>query len=297
MRVTDRMLTQNYISYLSNNKAKAEDLKDKIASGQNIRKPSDSPVGMANVVNLQYTLNINKSYITNIKNSTAFVESTMNSMEAILSEVEKVDLKLAQIGDSSKKEFLENFGQQVNDSLVSILELSNTEFQGKYIFGGTDYSTKTYEFNADKSAVEQLIPDTSGKQNVKIRNNSTMQINISGGEVFGDIDGNDIFNTLINIKNSLNNGEMPDQSMVDNVKNFHKTFLDKISKVGNNLNRLEDTKNQLEGQDLVVQDLISQENEVDMAKAIMQLQGYDYMLETSYRLSSLINRRSLMDYL
>jgi flagellin-like hook-associated protein FlgL len=70
-----------------------------------------------------------------------------------------------------------------------------------------------------------------------------------------------------------------------------------MSEAGNIQNRLEDTQNMLQSQDLETRELLSKEKDVDMAAALIQLQNEQYSLELSYKVSSMILPMSLLDYL
>lgn len=297
MRVTDRMVSQNLLTYLGRNKSSIQELQSKIASNQKILKPSDSPTGMSIVLNLQSTMKQNASFKTNIDNSVSFLQTTLDTMESMQTEVENVIVKFSEMKNVTNKEFYSTYGDQIQSALESLIEMSGTEFDGKYIFGGTDYSDKPYAFNSDQSAVVQQVASTEGTQNVRIRKNTVIKVNVAGNDLFGAIDGSDIFNSLLTIKDKLKNGEGPSDEDIKNVKDFNLYLLNSISAAGNRMNRLEDAKTQLNSQDLVVQGLMSQENEIDLADAIMQLQTQQYALDVSYQLASKINQRSLMDYL
>ncbi len=108
---------------------------------------------------------------------------------------------------------------------------------------------------------------------------------------------NDIFNTLINIRNSLKNGNMPTQEQVDAVTNFNNHLLDKVAENGNTTNQLSDMNNLIDSQKLEIQKLVSNIQDVDTAQASIDLQNQDYLLQLSYKVSSMILPKSLLDYL
>ncbi|MCH7962682.1 MAG: flagellar hook-associated protein FlgL [Bacteroidetes bacterium] len=107
----------------------------------------------------------------------------------------------------------------------------------------------------------------------------------------------DIFNTLLTIKNKLENGELPTDEEVARVTNFNKHILNKLANAGNIINKLQDTKDVLSNQQFVLTGLISDEQDVDIAKAILELQNQDYILQLSYKISSMVLPKSLLDYI
>jgi flagellar hook-associated protein 3 FlgL len=107
----------------------------------------------------------------------------------------------------------------------------------------------------------------------------------------------DIFNTLMRIKNDLYNGQKPSEEDEQLLKDFNTRILDSITETGNIINRLNDTEDLLASQKTVYQDLYNNEQEVDIAQAIVDLQSYEYSLEMAYKISSSVMTKSLLDYL
>ena len=107
----------------------------------------------------------------------------------------------------------------------------------------------------------------------------------------------DIFNTLLTIKNKLENGELPTDEEAARVDEFNQHILNKLSSAGNLINKLENTKEVLNNQQFVITSLVSDEQDVDIAKAVLELQNQDYVLQLSYKISSMVLPKSLMDFL
>lgn len=107
----------------------------------------------------------------------------------------------------------------------------------------------------------------------------------------------DIFNTLISIKEKLEAGEKPTAEQVELVNEFHQHVLNKLSLAGGISNKLSATENILHNQEIEVSGLLSLEKDVDVARALIELESAQYTLDVSYQISSMILPRSLLDYL
>ena len=297
MRISDSMLQSNFIRNLNYSKGKMEKLQTQIASNSKINAPSDSPAGAAKIMRFQSNITQIKDFIGNIDNSMAFVEESTRGLEYILDETTKLLVNFTEIKNPSNDGNMETFANQVDTSLNIILESANVEFNGKYLFGGTDDSAIPYSFTSDGSAIEMQASDISGERRVKISKNLTQKLNVTGKELFGDIDGTDIFNKLIEIRDNLKNGIKPSEADVTYVEDFSKSVRDKLSNIGNVSNKLADSKEILKNQVITLEELISKESEVDLAQATIDLQNYDYSLQLSYKMSSMFLTRSLLDYL
>ncbi|MCF6270920.1 MAG: hypothetical protein L3J41_14480 [Melioribacteraceae bacterium] len=297
MRISDSMLQSNFLRNLNNSKTQMERLQTQIASNNKINSPSDSPSGTAKIMRFRSTITQTKDFIGNADNSLAFIEESMRGLEYILDETTKILVNLAETKNPSNDGNLKSFANQIDTSLNIILEAANIEFNGQFVFGGTDDSTVPYGFTTDLSAIELKATDVSGDRRVKISKNITQKLNVSGSDLFGAIDGTDIFNKLIEIRDNLNSGTKPTDADVSFVENFGNNVRDYLSEAGNISNKLIDTKVISANQILTLESLISKESEIDLAAATIELQNYDYSLQLSYKMSSMFLTRSLLDFL
>jgi flagellin-like hook-associated protein FlgL len=355
-------------------------------------------------------------YSKNIQNGSAFVSETSSALDSIQSEVSKVLTTLTELNNPGNQLDLTSYANQIDMALKAIMNSANSKYDGKYLFGGTDFSSQPYDYTSDGTAVETKA-DVSGSQVIKISPNITQKINMTGTEIFGTIvsaEGNfdvngavgslttgqttvydalgnqytfavsyektaannyemsydiidsggstvysspspnqlsfdsttgklktingdakeslqikipnlkidftfdlssikekdasssltfsanqqvDIFNTLIAVKESLLAGELPSEELVNRIKNFNSHVLDKTAETGNIINQLNDTEELIGNRKLVTEGFIAGEMEVDVAKAIIDLQQQDYLLQVTYKLSAMILPKSILDFL
>ncbi len=418
MRVSDLMLNNSFISNLNSTKANVSKLQMDIATQKKIRNPSDSPYGTSKILKLNEQLSLQDSYAKNVENGLAFLNETSFEMDSIQSDVQNVQTALTELQNPTNQVNLQSYADQIDQALNSILNHANAKFNGKYVFGGTDFSSEPYGYDSSNTSIETKVGDTSGTQVVKTSQNIFQKINLTGSEVFGtivkntgtfdasaaagtvtnsqtqvyDAQGNqynlnvtytktadntyqmdynivdgggtsvfstppssqtfkfnvdsgqmetlngsspapikitldspkidfkldvtslretsgstslsfsanqkmDIFNTLISIRDNLKNGKLPTDAQVSALDDFNKHLLDKTSQIGNSINQLNATSNVLNSQKLTLQGLLSQEQDVDIAQATVDLQAQDYSLQMSYKIASMILPKSLLDFL
>ncbi len=297
MRISDAMLSNTYLSNLNKSKIEVDKLTTQISTGSKINKPSDSPSGTAKLIRLSNTIKESETFIKNIQEGLASLTETTEGLEMMMEDVEEVRTILTQIQNPSNEPYLDSYADKIDLALNSILSLANKEYNGKYIFGGTDFSTAPYGFTADSSAIELKVPDVSGEHKVRISSTTTQKINITGDELFGTVGTDDIFNTLIRIRDDLKSGNLPSAADTQLVEDFHSNLLDKTALSGNISNRLYDSEELLESRILTLKDLMSKETEVDVVEAMVDLEQQDYLLQLAYKTSSMVLPKSLLDYL
>ena len=186
MRISDAMLSNSYIDQLNRTKAKLTDLQLSIATGKKIRKPSDSPFGTEKVIRLNEQLDRYNTYLKNINNAASFLTETTASLESIQEEITNVLTTVTELNNPGNQEDLSLFVNKIDISLKAIMNSANNKYDGKYLFGGTDFTSQPFDYTADGTAIEAKT-DVSGSQLVKISPNITQKINMTGMEVFGTI--------------------------------------------------------------------------------------------------------------
>ena len=81
------------------------------------------------------------------------------------------------------------------------------------------------------------------------------------------------------------------------VTDFNQHVLNSLSEAGGIANKLTATHDVLISREIEVATLLSAEKDVDVAKALMDLESTQYALDVGYRISSMILPKSLLDYL
>ncbi|MGE5859761.1 MAG: flagellar hook-associated protein FlgL [Ignavibacteria bacterium] len=418
MRISDSILGNNFIKDLNRVKSRVAELQVQIATGKRLQKPSDSPSGTAKVIKLQNYLNSSNLYSKNIQSALPFLGETVSALDSINDQLTKVLTSLTELNNPANQSDLTIYANQIDAALNAIMDKANSKYDGKYLFGGTDFSSEPFGLSSDNQAIIVKPGDISGEHNIKISPSILQKINLSGTEVFGtmikqsgnldvnsavgsvysnqtavydakgneynlilnytktaansydltyditDTNGitiftapppvqqlqfntgtgnlesvngnpssairiaesslkidfsldfsslqennnpsslslsanqdNDIFNILLTIKENLLAGIMPDNNQIEQIKNFNNHILNKAAQAGNIVNQLNDTEELLSSKKLVAEGLISGEEEIDIAKAIVDLQRQDYLLQVSYKLSAMILPKSILDFL
>jgi len=181
MRVSDSMLTSNFLYNINKTKESEEKLRVQISTGSKINEPSDDPAGAVKLLNLNNQIGQTDVYANNIQDSLSFNQDTTTAMENIQNEVVNVMSKLSNVQNAAVNGNLNSYADQIDSSLNIILDAANTQSSGKNVFGGTDFSNKPYALSSDSSSVNTQV-NTSGVQSVRVSSNSVQKINITGTE-------------------------------------------------------------------------------------------------------------------
>lgn len=145
LRVTPQGVIGRSISLASRNSARLAVLQEQVSTGKRLLKPSDDPLG--NVTLLANNAQVNRfdSQLANISNARTNLNVSVSALQdagTILSSARQVALEGAQSGNDASS--YEALAQQVDSMLDRLLDLSNTQNAGRYVFGGTATGTAPF---------------------------------------------------------------------------------------------------------------------------------------------------------
>jgi flagellar hook-associated protein 3 FlgL len=197
-RVTEAQLASGLLNYTARHRSNINRLNDDISSGIRVRNPGDSNVA-GTISLMQQNLEKAEGY----KNSIASAKSRIDFQDNVLTQVNELLVRAKEIATQAANESLSptNRNQlstevmQIRDHLVS---LANSQYQGKYIYGGTrddapPYNAQTYTnpstgLNSQRYTYSTAYGTTgSGAlKTVNLTDNLTLTLNTPGNQVFDD---------------------------------------------------------------------------------------------------------------
>lgn len=214
-----------------------------VSTGQALNMPSDNPAGTAALIE-------NKTEAASIDQFTQSISTVQGSLQTADTALGSVINNLNQAisigteganGTNSTTE-LQGLAQQITAIQQTVLGLSNTSYQGVYLFAGTKSTAVPYATNAlSPSGVS--YSGNSGTNSVDVGPGQTVATNVAGSSIF-NASGADVFQALHDLSKALStNTNIPGalsevESAFNNVnaqRTFYGNTLDQLNSVNNNL--------------------------------------------------------------
>jgi flagellar hook-associated protein 3 FlgL len=143
MRITSQMLSSNFLYDLNNNLNNMQTYQQQMASGSLISKPSDNPLGTSKVMKINSEMAENQQYRTTISDATNWINVTDSTLGEVNNVLQKVNELVVSAGNATYTTAqLQSVKDEINQNVSQLGQLMNTSYGGKYIFGGTCYSTE-----------------------------------------------------------------------------------------------------------------------------------------------------------
>ena len=146
IRITNNMMAQNTIRYITNNMQRLSTAQTQMATESKIQLPSDDPIAATKALKYRNYVSTITQYQSNASDATSWMTVTSGALSSLTDVVQHVrDLTVqassATLTDSDKADI----AAEVSELKSSILELMNTSYAGRYIFGGYATDAEPYD--------------------------------------------------------------------------------------------------------------------------------------------------------
>jgi flagellar hook-associated protein 3 FlgL len=269
---------------------------EKVATGRNMNRPSDNPVGLVSALGLRNSLSRLEQYQRNMDMGKIWLDLNGTAIEQagkVAQQAQAIALNL-QDGTQSA-EMRSTLANAVGLLLDQAVSLGNTQLAGKYIFAG--YNTNTQPFTKTQiggSDAVQYNGDGNDFQ-IQVGPQESLEIGKNGQELFVN---SDFFDSLIRLKEAIENNDpaamQQEATRLQGVEDF---FSAQVSDIGIRQGRILEKQDILKGLKLNFQNQIDDLENADMAQAILEVKERQNAYEVALAASSKIMEVSLLDYL
>ena len=296
MRIATSSFYQNIQQGLVN---RANDLKkigEKVSSGKNFNRPSDDPVSLVSALGLRTALSRVEQYQSNAETGNLWLSLSETAISQTSDLARRAQDIASQIGYGNQTDETRTLAAaEVGHLLDQAISLGNTQVAGKYIFAG--YRTSTAPFSKTTVGGVETVAyngDTNDFQ-IQIGTNEQLTVGKNGQTVFVD---SNLFTALENLKQAIINNDLPSiQQQADILQGTEDSLETQLADVGIRQNRLTDKQNLLAQWSANIQDQISNLENVDYNKAILELQQKQTAYEIALQSAAKISQLSLLNFL
>ena len=137
MRITNSMMTQSVIRNINNNMQRLNEAQEETSTGVEIQEASDDPIAATKTLQYRSVIAKIEQYQSNATDATSWMEVTEDTLESLTDAVQQIrDLTSKASSDVLDDTELEAISVEVSELKNTVLELLNTQYAGRYIFGG-----------------------------------------------------------------------------------------------------------------------------------------------------------------
>jgi flagellar hook-associated protein 3 FlgL len=294
-RITQRSMSAGVLNNLQANLQRMASLQEKLSSGREISRPSDSPTGTVSALRLRADLRRMEQMERNAQDGLGWLGTADTALTQSLGVVGRVR-ELVLLGANGAIGPVERaaLAAEVETLRESALSLANTTFVGRPVFSGTAGGDLAYDrvsgaYRGDAGAVVRSVaPDTE------------VRVNLTGPEVFGPA-GRDLFALLDRIATSLRHepGQLttgPDSDLAA-LDRISQGIQSSLATIGSRYAQVETMRDRIAGTMLERRSALAEVESIDLPATIVEMQLQEVAYSAALGATAKVIQPTLLDFL
>lgn len=265
-----------------------------MSSGMKISKASQDPMLAQKSVYLHNLKNDNvqfKKNATDAKSLIDYTESIIGQAGDLLTRVKELAVRAAT--DTINNESREAIVKEVDQIILEITNMGNQQYNGKYLFSGTNTTTKPFEIVGDPPTA---ITYHGNGESVKVNISETSKIasNVPGNSVFLEA-----LNNIITVRDDIKDGNIENitNNGFDLIEKSIDTLINARTELGAKSNIIETTISRIAAMDLELESSYSSLMGVNIAEKQIELASVEVSYQASLSVVSKLHSMSILNYL
>jgi len=291
-RVTERSIATNVLVGLQGNLSRLGDLQQRLSSGKQISRPSDSPTGTVAAMQYRGDLATVRQYSRNADDGIGWLGTADTTLSNVMDQVQRVrELVLEGMsngagGSSDSRLAIATEVSQIHDATIG---LANTRYGDRPIFGGTTTGSSAYDnagnYLGDNNVVQRTVGD-----NVKV------QVGTPGPTVFG-AGGGQLFQIMSDIATDLQTNPSNLSTDLDRLDTATTNLKAVQSAVGARYNQVSQMQQFANDKVDSLTSQLSDVEDIDLPQTITDMQMQQVAYQAALSAGAKVVQPSLVDFL
>jgi flagellar hook-associated protein 3 FlgL len=293
-RTSQGTLTSSVTANMQAALARAGRTQEKLSSGKEISKPSDSPTGAAAALRYRTDIKATEQHGRNASDGLGWLGAADSALSQTLEAVSRVkELALSGSTATSDQGAREALAAEVDQLRGQVISQANTKYLDRGIFAGTADVNAGWDSNGnmvgDPASMSRKVERTVAPD-VKI------PVNADGPAIFGD-SSSGLLKLLSDVADHLRADPASLTSDLTGLDTSFQNVTNALTDVGARYNRIEAMQSRAEDTKLNLKSGLSEVEDIDLPKTIMDLQVQQVAYQAALQASAKVIQPTLMDFL
>lgn len=319
MRVTNNMITGNYLYSLNKSLERQNTIQEQLSDGKAIHRASDDPIKAIRSLRFNTSIGANEQYTQNLKDAVSWMDTTdgaLQDMSTITARAKELAIKAVAPNPS---EGFKAIASEIDGIINQLIQIGNSKQGDRYVFSGQ--KDKTEPFTSIKDASGKVTHVVYNGDNNKLSmviqpglaDANKDSVNLTGTEVFGPVttasDGNPtvtMFDNLIALRNELMkdppdltkiSGEPAASTIQGKMDADRNAMLLQQTYIGARMSTYEMSLNLLQNNNTIISADLAANEDLDIPKAIIDAKSAENVYNMALAVGARIMPMSLVDFL
>jgi len=195
----DPFYVVNLSSALDQTQASQQQLSEELSSGLRVTSIGDDPVAAAQNVQLLNSIQQDDSFTQTSSITQGLMQVTDSTLGSVVTQLNQaISLATQANNGTMNASDLTSISGQIAGILDEVVSLANTDYQGQYIFGGSQTGTTPFTLDNSTSPATVTYNGDSDVNTLVTPAGQSIQLNLPGNQVFTSATAN-VLGTLSNL--------------------------------------------------------------------------------------------------
>jgi flagellar hook-associated protein 3 FlgL len=298
-------VSQQFLTNLNLLQQQMAQTQQQISSGTKISQASDAPNAVGDVLQLESDLGRVNQVTSNLNLVSGQVNSAESALESATSLLDQVSSIAAQgVGTTVSAASRATFSQQVGQILTSLVGISQTQFNGAYVFGGDQATSPSYQVDlSNPNGVDRLLT-TQSTALIQDASGITFAVSKTAQDIFDNrnpddsLAGNNIFAAVDSLRVALANNDIAGiGTAISSIKTAQDYLSQQLAFYGGVQNQISNAQDVAQKFQLADQTAISHLKDTDIAAASVAMTQQQASYQAAIEAESAMPKTSLFSYL
>lgn len=296
---------QQFLANLQTLQQQMASTQAQVSSGYRINQVSDAPGSVADVLELESNLGSVNQVASNLSSVSGEVNTAEGALESATQLLQQATSLAAQGANSTNSASEQNgLSQQVEQILSQLVSISQTTFEGQYIFSGNQTSSPSYQLDpASPTGVTQLIANPPNRL-IQDASGVTFAVSETAAEIFdsrdstGQPDASNVFFAVKSLATALaSNDQSAITTAMDSLQTASDYLAQQLQFYGGVQDQITNATSVAQKFQLQDQTTLGDVRNTDMASASVDLAREQTSYQAAIQAESTVPRTSLFNFL
>ena len=304
MRITQTMMTQQFLSNITNDNQRMSQLEQELSTGKQLNSPSDNPLAVSQDMGIRAILSQTQGYQSTISAGLTWMNNTTGALQSMITGLQTIRTQVVEgINATSQTPAVQQaLAQTVQQLTAGVYQTLDSQQGNRYLFGGMQTSTAPVTNIGGNSTFQPQVSTTaSGHLYYQVANNNTIQVNVTASSLFLTTPAgaaNTLQQTLTNIVSDLQAGNTQglQADLADLSANLN-NVVNANADLGTRINRLTALQNQMAQYSTTMTNQKGVIEDANMAQVITQFNTDQTVYTAALKMGSQILLPTLASFL
>lgn len=302
MRVSSNVTYNDFIKNLGMNASKIQKTMNQLSSLKEVSQSSDNPLLVSKIINLNVSLDKNKTYAQEIKDSVSWSNTQDSALGSVGESMNRIRNLIQASGTATAgKEEVQANKNEIQQEIRSIVDALNTNFDGRYVFAGQATDQPPFEVVETNGEVTGIQYNGTTHQLPREISDGVSIDLVTDGSKLLQADGESLSGFLNEVMTALNTGDDGDKdalsgALMEKIDKFSSNIVDTRANIGAVTNRLKSAEARNESEKLSLSQSLSERQDVDIAEKYMEYQNQMLAYQTTMAMGTKIMQTTILDY-